>query len=103
MDKPVRIALVAYAMHCGGMESFLLRLGGYLRENGYEVELITTLERGEWFDRSAEVGVPAYHVPGYRRSGPLNPLQHTRRVSARLREGRPTAHHSAFGRRAAAS
>jgi glycosyltransferase involved in cell wall biosynthesis len=88
MDTRTRIALVAYAMHCGGMESFLLRLGGYLREHGYEVELITTLERGEWFDRSAEVGVPAYHVPGYRRSGPFNPLQHTRRVSARLREGK---------------
>jgi glycosyltransferase involved in cell wall biosynthesis len=88
MDKRTRIALVTYAMHCGGMESFLLRLGGYLREHGYEVELITTLERGEWFDRSAEVGVPAYHVPGYRRSGPFNPLQHTRRVSARLREGK---------------
>ena len=88
MEKPTRIALVAYAMHCGGMESFLLRLGGYLRDQGYEVELITTLEPGEWFDRLAEVGVPAHHVAGYRRSGPFNPLQHTRRVSARIREGK---------------
>ena len=88
MAERTRIALVTYAMHCGGMESLLLRLGGYLRDHGYEVELITTLEPGEWFGRLAEINVPAYHVAGYRRSGPLNPLQHTRRVSARLREGR---------------
>jgi len=87
MEKRTRIALVTYAMHCGGMESFLLRLGKYLRDHGYDVELITTLEPGDWFDRIAEVGVAAYHVAGYRRAGPFNPLQHTRRVSARLREG----------------
>jgi glycosyltransferase involved in cell wall biosynthesis len=86
MEQRTRIALVTYAMHCGGMESFLLRLGGYLQQHGYEVELVTTLEPGEWFGRLAEVRVPAYHVPGYRRSGPLNPLQHTRRVSACLRQ-----------------
>jgi glycosyltransferase involved in cell wall biosynthesis len=88
MAKRTRIALVTYAMHCGGMESFLLRLAGYLRDHEYDMELITTLEPGEWFGRLAEVNVPAYHIAGYRHSGPLNPLQHTRRVSTRLRQGR---------------
>jgi glycosyltransferase involved in cell wall biosynthesis len=87
LEKQPRIALVTYAMHCGGMESFLLRLAAYFHEQGCSVELITTVERGEWFGRLAELGIPAHHVPGYRSSGLLNPLQHTLRVSAQLRRG----------------
>jgi glycosyltransferase involved in cell wall biosynthesis len=86
--KQTRIALVTYAMHCGGMESVLLRLARYLRQQDYQVELITTIEPGEWFGRVAELGIKAEHVPGYHRSGGLAPLRHSLRVGNRLARGK---------------
>jgi glycosyltransferase involved in cell wall biosynthesis len=69
------------------MEAVLLRLGQYLRRQGCEVEAITTIEPGEWFDRWSEFHIKADLVPGYRPS-PLNPLAHSLRVGARLAAGR---------------
>lgn len=86
--KRTRIALVTYAMHCGGMESFLLRLARYLHQRDYDVELITTVEPGEWFGRVGELQIRAEHIAGYRPSGGLAPLQHSLRVSTRLARGR---------------
>jgi glycosyltransferase involved in cell wall biosynthesis len=87
MPQQLRIALVTYAMHCGGLEAFLLRLGGYLRQQGYDVEVITTLEPGEWFGRVAELGMKASHVSGRSGSGFLTPLQHSGRVRRKLARG----------------
>ena len=82
-----RIAFVTYAMHCGGMEAFLLRLGSYLRQQGCDVELITTVEPGEWFGRLSELHIPAHHVAGYSRSGLFSPIHHSLRVRSRLIAG----------------
>lgn len=88
MPHQPRIAFVTYAMHCGGMEAVLLRLGHYLREQGCDLEVITTLEPGEWFGRFSELHIKAEHVPGYRPSSPLMPLLHSRRVGSRLARGK---------------
>jgi len=45
---------------------FLLRLCPHLRARGYEVEVITTEDRGEWFDLLA-ARVPTAHIEGYGR------------------------------------
>ena len=45
---------------------FLLRLCPHLRARGHEVEVVTTEERGEWFERVAE-RVPTVHVETERR------------------------------------
>ncbi len=45
---------------------FLLRLCPHLRARGYDVEVVTTEERGEWFGLLAE-RVPTVHVEGYGR------------------------------------
>src|SRR5919112_76685 len=82
-----RIAFVTYAMHCGGMEAFLLRLGSYLRQQGCDVEVITTVEPGEWFGRLSELRIPAHHVAGYSRSGLFSPIHHSLRVRTRLIAG----------------
>jgi glycosyltransferase involved in cell wall biosynthesis len=68
-------------MHCGGMEAFLLRLGTYLRQHGCHIELITTIEPGEWFGRLADLQITGHHIPGYS-SGLLGPWQHSLRVSS---------------------
>jgi glycosyltransferase involved in cell wall biosynthesis len=82
-----RIALVTYAMYCGGMEAFLLRLGRYLKQHGCDIEVITTVEPGEWFGRWAELHIKAEHVTGHESSGLLRPLFHSQRVLSRLRAG----------------
>src|SRR5829696_870549 len=86
MPRRPRIAFVTYAMHCGGVEAFLLRLGSYLRES-CDVEVITTIEPGEWFGRLAGLQIKAHHVAGYTRSGVLAPWQHSLRVRAQLIAG----------------
>jgi glycosyltransferase involved in cell wall biosynthesis len=88
MPPQTRIAFVTYAIHCGGMEALLLRLGHYLRQQGCDVEVITTLEPGEWFGRLAELQIKADHVAGYGRSGVLIPLRHSVRVGSRLAAGK---------------
>jgi glycosyltransferase involved in cell wall biosynthesis len=83
-----RIALVTYAMHCGGMESCLFRLARFLHQQGYDVELITTIEPGEWFGRLEELKIRAEHIPGYRRWGGWTQFLHSLRVSKRLARGK---------------
>lgn len=78
---------MTYTMYCGGMEAVLLRLGRYLRQQGCDVEVITTLEPGEWFGRWAELQIKAEHIAGYRRSSFLAPLLHSQRVGAMLAAG----------------
>lgn len=87
MRRPPRIALVTYAMYCGGMEAVLLRLGRYLGQQGCDVEVITTIEPGEWFGRWAELQIKADHVAGYARFNVLVPLLHSLRVGDRLLAG----------------
>lgn len=87
LPNQTRIALVTYAMHCGGMEAYLLRLGRYLKQQGCDIEVITTVEPGEWFGRWAELHIKADHVTGYGSFGFLLPLVHSQRVVSRLRAG----------------
>jgi glycosyltransferase involved in cell wall biosynthesis len=87
MPRQPRIAFVTYAMHCGGMEAVLLRLGRYLRQHGCDLEVITTIEPGEWFGRWSEWHIKADHVAGHDSGAFLAPLLHSRRVSSRLRDG----------------
>lgn len=58
-----RVALVTYALRCGGMETYLLDLAHNLVLRGYEVTIITTVERGDWFHRISGTGATALHIP----------------------------------------
>jgi glycosyltransferase involved in cell wall biosynthesis len=82
-----RIAFVTYAMHCGGMETLLLRLGQYLRRQGCEVEVLTTVEPGEWFGQWSQLGIRAQQVAGLTTGSLLAPLRHSVRVASKLMEG----------------
>jgi len=65
-SPPSRVALVAYALGCGGVSTFLFRLGRHLSRSGLEVELLTTEEPGVWFDMAADYGLRARHIAGLR-------------------------------------
>lgn len=75
----MRIALTTYALHIGGMETFILSLAEGLLDAGHETEIITTDEAGLWFRRAREVGAPAHCVDG---------LQRTSRAAHALHVGR---------------
>ena len=84
-DSRIRVVLVTYALHRGGMENYLLRLGGFLQRNGLDVTLVTTENQGEWFSRGAEQGLRTVHIPGGEPECRLK-LSHYWRVGAWLRQ-----------------
>jgi len=47
-EKPMKIALVAYALNVGGMESFLFGLARSLRNTGLEPAFVVTEATGDW-------------------------------------------------------
>jgi glycosyltransferase involved in cell wall biosynthesis len=63
MRRKARIAFVTTAMRCGGVETFLMRLGGFLCSEGFDVEVVTTMGKGEWFERLAESSLSGRDIP----------------------------------------
>ena len=53
----MKIALFAGGLWIGGGTTFVLDLGGFLRQAGHEV-VVVTCERGAWWPRLAELGLP---------------------------------------------
>lgn len=79
-----RIALVVYGMLGGGIETFLLNLGAYLKCCQYDVTIVTTNCLGNWFERIAQMGLEEIYVPGL---NSVEPLEHVSRVSKVLYDG----------------
>lgn len=52
-----RLALTAYMLSMGGVSNFILDLGKFLKSNGYEVSVICTDGKGDWFGRIAQEGL----------------------------------------------
>lgn len=80
MMKKIRVGLVTYAMYGGGMETFLLRLGRYLTHQEMEVEIVTVVEQGAWFERIADYHIKAVHVSGLREGARFQNIVHSWRV-----------------------
>ncbi|HUV04325.1 MAG TPA: glycosyltransferase family 4 protein [Armatimonadota bacterium] len=81
MSKRTRVAIVTYAMSCGGAETFILTLAEYLSCEGFDVEVVTTEAAGEWFPRVSEMGLRAVHLPGW------HPFFHSLGVGRYLAKG----------------
>lgn len=78
--KKLHVGLVTYSMIGGGVESFLLRLGNYLTRQDFDVELVTTVEPGAWFDKVSEHGFQSRHISGYGKERRLQTIFHSLRV-----------------------
>jgi len=85
MNKKIRVALIVWSLPGGGLETFLLRLGGYLLRQGMDVDVITTEVPGSWFTKFAERGMTAIHLPGWLSSVPL---LDARRIARQLIDGK---------------
>lgn len=60
----MRVALTTYALHIGGLETFVLFLAKGLGAAGHEVHIVATDAPGAWFHRPAEVGAQAHFIDG---------------------------------------
>ena len=52
----MRVAIVTYALHVGGMENFVLTLADGLRSDGVKMTFVITEMIGKWHDRPREMG-----------------------------------------------
>jgi glycosyltransferase involved in cell wall biosynthesis len=77
----MNIALVIPSMMPGGVETVLLRLGGFLKRRGHVVSIVATVEKGPWWGLVAECGVtPVFLGP----RGPSSQVGHALRVGWHL-------------------
>jgi glycosyltransferase involved in cell wall biosynthesis len=74
---------VTASMGAGGVEAFILRLGARLAQR-CTVDVITTEDRGLWFDEMSGLGIRSLHI-GY---GGLTRLGHFAEVGSALARGR---------------
>lgn len=78
-----RVALVTRSLRCGGVSTFLFRLGRELIDHGCTVELVATEERGDWFDLAVSRGFQTTCVEG----AATTPVRrHAGKVGAYLRD-----------------
>lgn len=78
----MRVALVTYALHVGGMESFLFALARGLRAAGFEVEFVVTETVGEWHDLPRQDGFVTHTVlPSATRGRRQHAVQVARRLT----------------------
>ena len=62
MEATVKIDLVTYALHIGGVETFLRRVARHFIQCGHEVCLLETLQKGRWSDAFAEQGFKVVQI-----------------------------------------
>jgi len=64
-SKHIKVALVASAMNCGGLETYLLTLSKELRNKNFEVTIVLTDNKGVWFKKIKEYNIKVKYIPGY--------------------------------------
>ncbi len=55
--QTIRLALTADMLNMGGVSNFILELGKFLKSHGYEVSIICTDRKGDWYDRIDKEGL----------------------------------------------
>lgn len=51
------VAITAYTLAMGGVSNIILELGKFLRANGYDVSIICTDRKGDWYERIEQEGM----------------------------------------------
>lgn len=77
----MKIAILTPWIKIGGISQFVLTLGEYLLDQGYDVTVVTLYEQGDRWERLAAAGVHAVHLPMRWQDGRV---QHALRVSRYL-------------------
>lgn len=80
--KPLRIALVTYALRLGGVETFLQNIAVHFRSLGHDVSFVETEEKGEWSELTRQLGFPVISIT---RQGWLTRRMHCNKVASCLK------------------
>lgn len=73
-----KIALITYTLNCGGVSVCIFNLAEYLTDKGYQVDIITTIEKGIWFDYLKKPNISFINIPNtYKKYIPLGGLLQT--------------------------
>jgi glycosyltransferase involved in cell wall biosynthesis len=56
-DRNRKLALTVYKLNMGGISTFILELGKSLKSKGYEVSVICTDGKGDWYERIGQEGL----------------------------------------------
>jgi len=59
----MRVCFVVGAMNVGGVQTFIINLGAYLRRQGDHVTVLVTDHKGEWWHRLSDAGMSGISVP----------------------------------------
>jgi glycosyltransferase involved in cell wall biosynthesis len=78
-----KVAIVMPAMFGGGVEVSMLRIARSLSKESNSVTIVTTEERGNWFNKINDCKIDSIHIEGLNL---LFPCQHAKRVGKFLRE-----------------
>ena len=86
-NRAASLALTAYKLNMGGVSNFILELGKFLKSRGYEVSIICTDGKGDWFHRIHEEGLKgAYFSSRVYEWIPFGRILHARRIGRYIKE-----------------
>ena len=52
-----KLAITTYMLGMGGVSNFILELGKFLKTNGFDVTVICTDQKGDWYERIQQEGL----------------------------------------------
>jgi len=81
------LALTAYMLSMGGVSNFILELGKFLKAKGYEVSVVCTDGKGDWYDRIRKEGLEGrYFSSRLYECLPFGRILHARRIGRHMRQ-----------------
>lgn len=86
-NKTPRIAITTYILNMGGISNFILELGKFLQSEGFEVTVICTDRKGNWYPRIQEEGFRGkYFYSGIWEWIPFGRILFARRIGRYMRK-----------------
>lgn len=87
-NRNTRLALTSYMLSTGGVSNFILELGKFLKSKGYEVSIICTDGKGDWYERIGQEGMKhKYFSSLFYEWIPFGRILHARRIGRFMKRG----------------
>jgi hypothetical protein len=82
-EEQIKIAIVTPAIHCGGATDSILHLGRALVNFGFPLTIVTTGQKGVWYERIQKNGMRAHFIKGIQSR---HPFYHSWKIGNFLRK-----------------
>jgi len=85
--QDLKLAITAYMLNMGGVSNFILELGKFLKSHGYDVSVICTDGKGDWYHRIQEEGLKGkYFTSTSCEWLPFGRIWHARKIGKYLKK-----------------